>query len=182
MLRIEDNLKEDISFFRQLMNVLTSARKLAVDPNAKISDYRKSMIVFIIFGAAVSVLVFLLGVFAGFDVFNYVAIVLGIVIVIFAAIALIYYNSMVKKLMSKQDSDTKNTLVLDKEGIEFTSGSNQIKIGWKDIKFMRIEKDVVFFFPEQYETMPVLASHARYKDKIQRSLKEDGVNIKKIGK
>lgn len=181
MITLDENNKEDISFFQQVMNILTHARKLAKDPSVKISDYRKTMTVYLIIGAAIAVFSLIVGIFFGFGLFDYMAITIAFLCIFIAVFALVNFNKMVKTQMAQQESGTKTSLTLDKEGISFASDTNNLNVAWSGVKFMRIEKDVIFFFPEQYQTVPVLFSHARNKDKILASLKEDEVNIKIIG-
>ena len=181
MITLDENNKEDISFFQQVMNILTHARKLAKDPGVKISDYRKTMTVYLIIGAAIAVFSLIVGIIFGFGLFDYMAITIAFLCIFIAVFALVNFNKMVKTQMAQQESGTKTSLTLDKEGISFASDTNNLNVAWSGVKFMRIEKDVIFFFPEQYQTVPVLFSHARNKDKILASLKEDEVNIKIIG-
>lgn len=174
---IEIKEKGSDRFYREVINVISQYRYLLKKPRRKIKNYFKEYTVLLIICAMILLL----------DVISICLFDAGtgekiaLVTMIFLIVLLGAYVFRLNKLKKTMLADPRtSTLTLNDDGVTLNKENTQeLRIGWDGILFVRVLKEGVFFIASE-QTGAVISVTRRYENEILSWLKHERPDLEII--
>jgi len=176
MLRFESETRGSDAFYREVINVLYSWKKITKNPAAKIQDMKKRVIVSLCLAAGLMIITGLMIAFLGADVLTVIAMTVAILTTMVAAFILVQINNMMKKLKSMPE---KTVLTLDDDGVQTEMGPDQtVRIKWSNVSLVRVFDECIAFFPkDEHAGTVIIFTLKKYAEEITGFLNKEHSEI-----
>lgn len=166
-MKIEVNKRGKKEYYDEFLYVVTMRKRIKKNPNQKVQTltfYLKKYICYIL----LSVLLFIFFYYKTKNIFFMIYIGMVIIILLYIVVYLLNTNKMIKTLMSKTDT---KIVEINKSGVEYKDSEKNIKIDWKNIEFILLNKYSICFIPKDDSNIFISIS-SDYKYKVLTAIKE----------
>ena len=177
-MRIEDNSTGSKAFYKEMINIALNKNNLAAAPEKKLTDFFRSYLFMTCIGGVLLILMVLLGFVKGFDTLVIIGLVITALDVIIGTLLLINMNRSKTRIMNS----TKNAaLIMDDDGVEVEYSESRHRIKWSGVAFVRVCSESIVFFPKDCTADLMIVAQIKHKTEIMGFLKDNHIQIKKIG-
>ncbi|SCW26415.1 hypothetical protein SAMN02910456_00068 [Ruminococcaceae bacterium YRB3002] len=174
-MRIEYNVQEPKSYYKEIISVAMSSKKLFKNPEYKVPKCFPQYIALTAAGAVVMAALFLLGIFRGFDVLIIIGIVVGALDVAVGLMLISIMFRTLKKLMSID----KTALIMDENGVAAENTGFAGSLKWEQVAFVREFDECICFFPKTMEDKIMVFAHKKSRNEIVGFLDDNRIQIKR---
>ena len=177
-MEIEVREKGSEAFYTEVMNATYQYRELLKNPEKKLKNMYRQMLIYMIVCAIFAVLLTVMGILWGFDPLMIVATSMMVILLIFT---IRYYYALVTLKNRLRDDQRTSVVRLDENGVELNKEDQQVvRIGWENVAFVRAFDESVCFFAKDV-TGFVLSVKKEYRDGIFEYIRESQPQVRLIG-
>ncbi|MBP5225733.1 MAG: hypothetical protein J6Z38_09190 [Lachnospiraceae bacterium] len=175
---IEIREKGSEAFYTETMNATYQYRDLLKDPERKLRNIYKQLLIYLILCTVFAVLLIVFGILWGFDALMIVAASMMVILLIFC---IRYYYAMIVLKNRMRDDRRTSIVTLDESGVELNKEDQQVvRIGWENVAFVRAFDEAVCFFAKDVAGF-VIAVTKEHRDKIFGYIRESQPEVRLIG-
>ena len=161
---------------KEIVNILLQSNKIKNNPDRKITDYFKFLPCSIVFCVLILILCYLeLNIKESFLIHSLAG--LTLITLIFGVYLYIFTLHLYRNLFK---NNKKIKLTIDEEGLDYNEEENKkIKLTWKTIAFVRIFKECICFFNNDYPVMVIFAE-IKYAEEILNIINDNKIDVRVI--
>lgn len=165
------------AFYREVLGIYANYRYLLKNHRRKIKDPIKEYTLLLIIGAVAFALLLVCTFIFGVGIFEGIALT-GLFLASVLSVLLLIRLTKSKKAMLEDDRTA--TLTLDDKGVSLNKEDTQeLRIGWDGILFVRVLKEGVFFIASE-QTGAVISVIRKYENEILSWLKHERPDLEII--
>ena len=162
---------------REFVNIQQQGRLLIKDPERKYTDQFKGFVKIIILSIFLLIVQFLLMNHGKYTAYLYVLIACTLFMLFMAILSLLAMHSRLKTMLSQTGSHVVRFTPTELEHV--SSRGDKLTVQWANVKFIRIFKEMIAFFPNGPEGI-LIGIDAKYAPMILDYLHANNINIQVI--
>ena len=166
-MKIEIKEREKNSYYDELLYITSNYKKIFDNPKKKVHPLSLEAIALGLLSISVLIMFIILYKNNSDRVFLFGQYIFTLLTVL----SVIYYFLIRKRISSLKNVKGIITISLEEEFVKFLSKKTRYKVGWKDIKYVLINKKSICFIPKK-SGMILISLSTKYKDKVINRVNE----------